>query len=319
VLNTPDSSNSDREAALREINEAGHELLPSLERLVLEKKMTLPAAVYTDVLAKRYPVFATVEQMRSSDLAQRRRASESLVPLEARQPLPRLAVIRLATAISGEDDQHVWRNVMAALAHDPSPETVQLAYLAVVHPAPEVRRRACLCLAAHPDPRHAKVLLPLLEDPQRDVVVAAVQALGSLGRIDDTEPLRRILLRGSESIRADAAIALARLGDPQGRDALARLAYHADPSLRRQAAVAMGEVGDPASIATLVYLLDDRPAVRLAAIESLKKIVGRDVGGGSGPQTPSANEQVNRWKQWFAAQHASDPSRQAATPTSPRK
>ena len=83
----------------------------------------------------------------------------------------------------------------------------------------------------------------------------------------------------------------------------------------------MGELPDAGFVSTLVVLLDDRESVRHAALESLPKVVGRDVSQDGEPPlspagtsdlsgaatrpaaflspTPSSDEQVRRWKQWY--------------------
>ena len=93
---------------------------------------------------------------------------------------------------------------------------MRVAYAGVSHPAPEVRRRACLHLAAHPDPRHAVVLLPALNDSSPSVAAAAVTALGMTGRLDDTAPLRRLMTQPDLWLRLEVATALLRLHDPAG-------------------------------------------------------------------------------------------------------
>lgn len=309
--NTPEPQ---RAAALAALAGFGPELTPALERLVLERKLILPEAVYREVLPKRDPSFADIEGLASGDLAQRRRAAESLAARGVQRPLTTLATLRLTMLLLKEPDEQVWRNAMAAVATEPSEAAIQLAYAAIGHPAPEVRRRACLHLAAHPDPLHAKVLLPALDDPNRSVAAAAVEALSRLGRLDDPEPLRRLMRGDSEPLRLAAAVALARLGDPQGRDAVQRMAYHADPIVRRQAAMVLGEMDDAANVATLVALLDDRPAVCRAALDSLTKVVGRNMADVEGQPPANTTEQIRRWKEWFDRQQAESAGKQTVVP-----
>jgi hypothetical protein len=112
-------------------------------------------------------------------------------------------------------------------------------------------------------------------------------------------------MRGdNEPLRLVAAVALARLGDPLGRDAVQRMAYHADPIVRRQAALVLGELEDMTNVATLVSLLDDRPAVCSAAMESLTKVVGRNMAEVEGQPPANTSEQIRRWKEWFDRQQA---------------
>ncbi len=186
-------------------------------------------------------------------------------------------------------------------AHEPS---IRTANTAIGHPSPEVRRRACVHLAAHPSPRHAAVLLPALQDQRPTVVLEAVRALGAMGTIDDTTPLRQLLSRRSEETRLAAAAALMQLGDSAGAAELERLSYSADPGIRRRVAETMGQIPRPAFCATLVRLLDDRVSVMRAALESLPKVVGRDVSLDAGDTAISTTERIGHWKQWVARQSA---------------
>ena len=202
-----------------------------------------------------------------------------------------------------EPDQLVWQSLLAAVAADSSEPSVRLAYAAISHPSPEVRRRACRHLAAHPHPQHAKVLLPALEDRNQSVVCAAVRALGAAGRMDDTGPLRRLLGTSSEQLRLETATALVQLGDAAGTAALQRLAYADDAKVRRQVAVVMGEMGEPSFVPTLIRLLDDRVAVSRAALESLPKVVGHDASETDDQSPATTAERIRRWKLWFQRRH----------------
>ncbi len=287
----------------------GPPLVEALERLVFDRHQVLPEAIYRHVLPRSGPVFDALDRMTSSDLAWRRRAVGELVGLAAEQPLGRLAVARLARLVASEDDQLVWQSALAAVSRDPSEPAIRLAYAAIGHPSPEVRRRACRNLAAHPDPRHVKVLLPTLEDRSHSVVCDAVRALGRCGRMDDTRPLKRMLLGTNEPLRLETAIALSRLGDPAGPTELQRLAYSADPTVRRGVAEAMGELPRPAYVATLIRLLDDRLAVSRMALESLPKVAGGDPSLSADGPAANTPQRVRRWKQWF--------ERQAGIPSPP--
>ena len=169
------------------------------------------------------------------------------------------------------------------------------------HPADEVRRRACEHLAAHPRPEHRSVLLPALDDPSQAVVLAAIRALGALGRLDDPRPLRKTLGSKDEQVALEAASALARLGDPTGRPALERLTYSEDPKIRAANRRRDRRLGDPSLAGALVRMLDDhRVGVARAALVNLPKVVGRDVAEPSDGASLGTTEQIRRWKQWYA-------------------
>jgi HEAT repeat protein len=277
----------------------GPELIDALEQLALERGQLLPASVYHDLLSPREPVFAALERLHSPELSQRRRAAEELLRTASEHPLRRLAIARLCDLVMAESDGLVWRSVLQITAGDASEPAVRLAYAAIGHASPEVRRRAAENLAAHPSSAHAKVLLPALEDDDRAVVLAAVRALGLTGHVDDTRPLAKLLAAGNEELQLETAAALVRLGDPAGKAALERLAYSRDFQTRTRVAAMMGELGHGEFAPILVRMLADTDAgVMRAALASLPKVAQRDIGQTPGAVTTSTNEQIRRWKEW---------------------
>ena len=120
----------------------------------------------------------------------------------AAKPMTQLALDRLVVLARRETDPVVWQSLLQTTASDARPGAVQLAYLAVGNSSSDVRRRACDYLAAHADPRHAAVLLPMLEDPSSTVVIAAVRGLGAIGTLDDPRPLVGLLLTPDRRVAA---------------------------------------------------------------------------------------------------------------------
>jgi len=295
-LSDPQAAPAAHEAAVAALARFGPGLVEALECLALDRHQPLPESVYREVLSQCEPPFAALAQLTSEEVGVRRQAAERLAELAQQRPLRPLAVERLAALAQREADGLVWRGVFCAVAADGSEPSIRLAYAALGHTAAEVRRSACEHLAAHPSPGHGEVLLPALEDPQVSVVIAAVRALGAAGRAVDAGPLKRLLASPNESLRLEAAKALARWGEPAGPAALERLSYSRDPAIRRQAAVAMGELGDPGFAPTLVRLLEDQHAVRLAALESLPQVTGRDPPAPPGRSAPSVAERVEFWR-----------------------
>jgi hypothetical protein len=286
------STPADRKAASESLLAVGPTLVPVLEELTAGRQLPLPEAVYHEVLPRQNPVYAALDRLASGSLAQKRRAAD--------KPLGRLAAERLAAVAVKQGDPLVWQGVLAAVDGDVSPGAVQLAYAAIGHPAAEVRRRACQYLASHPDPRHVAVLLPALGDSNDQVVTAALRAIGAAGKIDDPQPVRRLLTASDEMQRLEAAGALARLGDPSGLAALERLSYSDNPSARQRTAELMGELGSEACLALLIRLLDDNwQSVRLAALKSLPKVAGRDVARTEGEWSVTAAQRTTLWKQWY--------------------
>jgi HEAT repeat protein len=301
-LSDPATTWPSREEATRALGALGGELIPALEQIVLEQKQPLPEVIYREVLPKSGPVFTAMDRLTSEDVAMRRRAAAELAARVPRAPLGRLATERLASLVTAEQDVLVWRSALDAVADDGTEPATRLAIAGISHPSAEVRRRACEHLAAHPDPAHARLLLPALADSSDNVAEAAVKAIGAGGRLEDTRPLEQLLGHNNQALRFQAAVVLTRLGHPSGPAALQRLAYSGDPIVRREVAIAMGELGDPVFSATLIRMLDDGHGIRRAALESLPKVVGRNVAEAAVGSSPSITEQVDQWKRWFERQ-----------------
>lgn len=288
--------------AVRELNDFGTDLVPVLERLALTEHVVLPDVVYRDVLAKRGADFDAVDRLTAAESLERRQAAAKLAEQAHVKPLGWLALARMAELGLGESDPLVWNSMMRAVENDPREPALRLAYAGLSHASADVRRLACEHLAVFPDAKHAAVLLPALEDSQRSVVKAAVIALGRPGVLEDVRPLERLLVTNDRELRLTIAQSLVRLGAPSGSLALERLARDADPEIRRQTAAVMGDLADPAYVDSLVALLDDSLGVQVVALESLPKVVGRDVAQEPGNPATNTLDRISRWKRWREAE-----------------
>ncbi len=212
-----------------------------------------------------------------------------------------MATARLCALVTTETDPVVWTRALEAIDNETSEPAVRMARLALSQNAGEVRRKACEFLASHPDPAHETFLLPLLNDREQAVVIAAIHALGAAGRMSNTAALKSELAASAEDVQLAAAVALARLHDPAGDDAIQRLSYSRDIRIRGQLAQGLGDLGDERFLSILVRLLDDSKAtVSHAALASLSRVKGRDVAQSADGTSVSVNEQMTRWKRWWA-------------------
>lgn len=309
ALSDPGVPEPARRQSIALLRTLGPELVAALEQLAVDRGVGLPEALYRDVLPECAPIFRVLDGLASEDVAVRRRAAQELAKLAQHHPMGRLAAARLASLALAETDQLVWQSVLDAIAEESGEPTSRLACAAIRHPSPEVRRRACEHLAAHWgfDRDHTTVLLQTLQDENPLVVRAAVRALAAPGRIDDTEPIKRLLLTTDDLVRLEAATALCRLGDPSGPAALERLSYSGNDAVRREVAVAMGEIADPSFTPSLVRLLDDQHGIRTAALDALPKVVGHDLAETVSPSSASRAEQIEIWKRWY--RHEQDTAR----------
>lgn len=305
-LDRPGATDAECAAAIGQLRALGVAALAAAEQHRLVDKRPLTDRFWAEVAAPLDPSIAAIERLRSAEVTQQRRAAESLVENATRRPLGRLAQARLLEVMSKQADAIVWEQVLDSLRTAVDEEAIRLNYLAAAHTSPEVRRRACGNLAAHGSPRHAAVLVALLDDPARSVVSAAIEALGRCGPLDDTSPLRAKMATASESQRVELATALGRLGDPTGKLALERLAHSRDSNIRRHVATSLGELHDAEVVPTLIGLLDDQAGIRREALASLTRTVDKNIGVGSDNPPPDTDRQVQRWKAWFAQQNRSD-------------
>ncbi|MGA2253093.1 MAG: HEAT repeat domain-containing protein [Thermoguttaceae bacterium] len=281
--------------------EIGPTVVATLERLAIDRKLTLPEPVYHDVLPQHSTVFAILDRMHSENVDQRRRAVEELDAAANKQPLSRLAVARLCDLATSETDAAVWLGGLDALRDNGDEPAMRMTRLALGQAAGAVRRRACEYLAAHPDPAHEVFLVPLLSDTEQAVVVAAIRALGAAGQIRDIEVLKKQFASANEEVQLETAVALMHLRDRSGEEAIERLSYSSDIKTRARVAQALGSLGDARLAGILIRLLDDPKAmVSHAALASLPKAVGRELSQSGDGATVPATEQVARWKKWYA-------------------
>ena len=74
----------------------------------------------------------------------------------------------------------------------------------------------------------------------------------------------------------------------------------------------MGHTPDGSFVPVLIHLLDDRPEVAKAALESLPRAAGRDLPPVSAIAIESKPSPIERWKDWYRAGLAA-PSRNSAS------
>lgn len=280
----------------------GPDVMPSLQRLAIQRHATLPEPVYSDVLPRYSPVFAVLDHMNRGSSASRRQAAEELAALARKQPIGALATARLSTLMAAQSDAAMWLSALEAVCDEAGEPAARMARIAANHNEGEVRRKACEYLAAHPDPANEPFLVPGLADPDQNVVLAAIRALGAARRMTDTSPLRKCLSSANEEIELAAAVALLRLGgDRAADDAIGRLSYSGDFRIRGRLAQDVGDLGDERFTAILIRFLDDSKAtVSHAALASLSRVVGRDVAKSPDGTSVPISEQMARWKKWWA-------------------
>jgi HEAT repeat protein len=291
-----------RAESLEILRGLGPELAATLEDWTHDQLRRLPPEVYESVLSKINPAFGSIEKLTEASATARRTALVQLRKELAEQKLPKAALARLIMLMERETDPLVWQAALGLVASDPREIALRLAYMAVANASSEVRRRACENMRHCPAREHTAVLLPILQDPNVQVAIAAARALGAAG-IEDPAPLVPLLGTPDHRLRLELAIALARSEIEQGIAALERLAREADSDIRRSAAQAMGELENPVFVPTLLALLDDRHDVQNAALASLARVTGHNIQQGD-ELSVLPDEKCRRWKAWHSQQQS---------------
>lgn len=283
------------------------------------EEVGFPSAV--KVLRETAPKPASLEELAaaaelaSADAGIRQSAARTLAALAVENRLQPGSVAALVEIALREDDPLFWQAALEAVAKDGSADAARLARAGLGHPVPDVRRRACVYLAAHPNVAEAPFLLPLLQDKSAQVASAAIIAIGACG--PDCGPavvkgLESLLGGGDEMLRTEAAAVLASWDVPSGMRALDRAALSEAPSVRQRAAEAMGESADPAFLPYLIRLLDDRQHIRVAALAALSKTLGDETAGIGDMLT--VTEKVTRWKIWYEKEGGTRTADRAGSP-----
>ncbi len=200
----------------------------------------------SSLLDNANPLVELFDQMAAEDVRARRAAARRLADLASDKPLDEGSIAQLVEVAMAETDPLVWRELLRAIKDDSRASAARMAYVGASHAAADVRRLSCGYLAVHSDPAHAMVLLRLLDDPNRAVVLAAIEAMGVPGAVTDPVPLERLQGSDDGALRVAAARSLAINGFVSGSATLARLTTDADAETRREAVAAMGQLRDVA-------------------------------------------------------------------------
>jgi len=158
-------------------------------------------------------------------------------------------------------------------------------------PDPNVRYKAYQALAsprayddASQKDRAVRVILERLESGREPMATRAVicRTLGQVGDPAAREAMIRLVRDPSAEIRAEALAALGKIGRPEDATVLMQaMKLDADPNCQVAAIESLGllKSADPRTAGYLVQSMEnDDPAIRLAAVRSLRKITGKDLG-----------------------------------------
>jgi HEAT repeat protein len=146
---------------------------------------------------------------------------------------------------------------------------------------------ACEALGAIGDRQAVPPLIQALGDGDRGVRAAACGALGEIGDGQAVSPLIQALRDRDENVRVAACRALGAIGDRQAVPPLIQALGDGDWDVRAAACRALGEIGDPQALPHLIQALEDEDEyVRRAAREAVKRIKAKRFARNK-PQLPS--------------------------------
>lgn len=124
----------------------------------------------------------------------------------------------------------------------------------------------------------------------------AVRALAEIPDGRSEAPLARVAGDGSrpDAIRVEAARALGKRGFPGTADALMRLLRDGSPACKKEAAAILWKIGGPGVAAALAESLSDPDeGVRVAALDSLRRLTRKDFG-----------YDTRKWQRWLESERA---------------
>ncbi len=171
------------------------------------------------------------------------------------------------------DDGHVGARQAAVLAAGrvaPN-ETAEAIEALLEDERPEMRFSAVWTLSRIGNARPERLSI-LLNDPDEEVRLLAVECMGELDAKGQMEAIAALLEDRSDRVRFAAANALAALGDSRGASTL-RAALHGNRAF--DAAIGLGDLKDQASLEDLTALARRRfrsPILRAAAARALVKL-----------------------------------------------
>jgi HEAT repeat protein len=307
-------------AALEWLRQVTAEDLPLLERLLPTAAPAAAELLYRDVLPRLAPHYQALLGLEERDIQARRHAAQLLAQQGAAASLPEPVVRRLREKLAQEQDRLVWRSAMRAVLQEDSPESEQLALLAVNHTWPDIRVLGCEYIAYHGKHAAALWLLPLFADSNSLVQIAAVRAaaqchnpivLDGPSAGGGSQGLRPCLISSQPQLQLAAASCMSQFGDFQAMQELIRFSLHDNWAYRHEAVQAMGVSGQTRFVEQLIRVAwtEVNPAIKQAAAASLNLLVAPGDRPDGIESAPNVDRQVGLWATWWE-----DRKRAAASP-----
>ena len=174
-----------------------------------------------------------------------------------------------------DPDRFVRGNAVAALAYfGDAPSVPASALIELLEdPDKDIRITAMEALRERKEGSAVPRLVAALQDREKEVRWIAASALGVIGDPSALPALREALNDHDKKVRIAAAWALGKMADASAVPLLKDLLKDADREVREYAAMVLGETGGPAAVPALIDALKDKNAmVQITAAVALGKI-----------------------------------------------
>lgn len=323
LLNQPQAA-PEYQQAYQELENISPAEVNVLEKLIRETSIEIPSEIYTDLLAALTPEYAALKQLASPHLTDRREAAQQLFISSQKISLDPVVVARMRKLMLHEQDRLVWRIVISSVEKDNYDEAAQLALLAINHNWPDIRILGCEYFGTHGLPQYANWLLPLLDDKNHTVQLAAIRAIGrchnpiaisGIQKAGESQPpsssLRSLMTHSNQRVRFETVVALSRLGDFAGMQELLRLSNDTQISMRKEAVQEMGLSGQTRFVEPLVQMAwtERNNSTLKEILNSLDKLVpDSEQPADLNPQRDQS-DQAKIWMNWWQTQHSGQASR----------
>ncbi|MGE3313748.1 MAG: HEAT repeat domain-containing protein [Planctomycetaceae bacterium] len=285
-----------------------------VEAMMLEDPRALAAPALRETIARLSPTHAALAELESSDVAVRRKGASTLAQLGQSSSLNPVVIRRIRERLAQEQDRVVWRSILSAISKDAGDESAEIALLAIHHSWPDIRVLGCEYVELHGQPREALWLLPLLDDRNKSVQLAAVRALGNchnpiaLDGLPGNESgqrrgLRELLSSSDKTLQFATVSSMSRLGDPQGMQELVRISYHQSAQIREEAVRQMGQTGQSRFVGHLISLAwtESQDSVRRSILQSLEQLVPVDKRPAGLAGASGYDSKIRIWAAWWQA------------------
>lgn len=323
LINEPRESRT-YQLAFQELANLSPDEVKTLEKLILDTAISLPDEIYTSLLPQLDSTYAALNELSSEHIADRRKGAQTLLLKSHNVSLNPVVVRRLRKLMAHEQDRLVWRGVMSSISRDNHDEAAQLALLAINHNWADIRILGCEYLGSFGLPQYAVWLLPLLDDKNESVQLAAINAIGHChnpiaihGMNNTNQPgqhspsLHAKLTHADQRVRFETVAALSRLGHIEGMQELVRLSSDTRNSVRMDAVREMGDSGQTRFVEPLIQMVwtERNPQALKTALESLEKLVPLSE---QPPELktqaqPSARAKI--WMNWWQTHHSGTATR----------